>query len=110
MNREEIALYVEECVSNIVSEKLKKEIKREDLYKGVTKIPFSVATVRHFVYYVLKDTYCLPYSYIAKHCGMTIGAIMKNVRKMREVVFFDDFYNDINNAIRKKILKDYAQE
>lgn len=75
----------------------------EDIYRDKKNITLSKATARHFCLYALHDKYGFTYKDIASHTGMNEKAVMKCVRKVRNCIFIDTIYMEVNRIMTMKM-------
>lgn len=76
---------------------------KETLYKGNTNIPLTRAVARCYSFYVMHDKYGFPYSAISKRSGKHINSVIRNVRKVRDGIFFDPIYQHTNVLMLDKL-------
>lgn len=100
---------VEEAVCSAVNEVFEAlrpgaaKVSASGLYLGKGNVALPVATARHFCFRLLHDVYGLTYSCIARRAGMSPGAVMKKVRKVRQMVFTDEIYILVDALARCKM-------
>lgn len=81
----------------------KADVSPSGIYGGSGNVPVAVAMARHFCFYVMKDKYGIPYKRIARRAGVSVGAVMKKVRKMRGAVFFDTLAGAVCDEVNKRL-------
>lgn len=73
------------------------------LFESKKSSPMIVSTCRHFVYYVMKDKFGYSYRRISRVAGVSVGEVMKQVRKMREGVFYDALFGEILHEVDMRV-------
>lgn len=79
------------------------EISENEIYSGRTKTTLGISVARQMAFLFMHDHYGIRYRRIAEHAQMTIGAVMKNVRKARTYKFSDPVYKLVYNMMSEKL-------
>lgn len=88
-----------ECTSTVIGS----DIAPDEMYMGRTKTAFGISVARQMAFMVMHDHYGINYRSIAEHSQMTIGTVMKCVRKARMYRFTDSVYSLVYNMIEDKL-------
>lgn len=91
------------CVFAVRRPDLLRPLDASMLYESKKASPMIVSTCRHFVYYVLKDKFGYSYRRISHIAGVSVGEVMKQVRKLREGVFYDALFGEILREIERRM-------
>lgn len=82
----------------------------DDLYDGVTNIPFARAVARNFVVDVLHNRYGFSYSVIAQRSEMTRESVMRCARKCHTLCGCDKSYIKVMEKINDRLRERYGEE
>lgn len=109
MNKEAIAKAIERAVCDCVTTVFTVmrpgmliDADPDTIYQGKTNITLSRACARHFSFYVMHDNFGFTYRQIAMRAGMSERAVMKQVRKVRQMVFIDQVYMELKRLMTLK--------
>ena len=98
-----------EQVSKAMQTQERDEVSLDDIYDGVTNIPFGRAVARNFIFDVLHNRYCFSFSVIAQRADMNRESVMRCVRKCHELLTTDRTYSYVNTLINDRFREWYGE-
>lgn len=79
------------------------KVAHEAIYDSKRNIPLPLAVARSLTYYVMHNHYGFSYKYMSERSGMTRNAIVKAVRKTRNLIYIDSIYKTAYELFTDKL-------